>query len=81
MQRREEYHTLPRRIKYIGGKFRKPGTTLVTQQKPDGRTLEISDKIPLEKIIIEENLKKYHQTEGAFPLLDDPRLTDILDPL
>ena len=29
-------------------------------------------KIPQEKVIIAENLKKYHQTEGACPLLDDP---------
>ena len=33
MQRREECHTLARRIKYIKGKFSKTGTTLVTQQK------------------------------------------------
>ena len=28
----------------------------------------------MEKVIISENLKKYHQTKGAFPLLDDPLL-------
>ena len=81
MQIIEEDRTLAIQIKYIKGKLSKPGTTLVTQQQTDGRALEITDKIPLEKIIIEENLEKYHQTEGAFPLLDDPRLTDILDPL
>ena len=47
MQRREEDRTLARRIKYIEGKFRKPGTTLVTQQQTDGRTLETTVKIPL----------------------------------
>ena len=36
-------------------------------------TLELTDKIPLEKVIIEENLKRYHQTEGACPLLHDTR--------
>ena len=51
-----------------------PGTTLVTQQQTNGSTLEIIDKIPLEKVIIEENLKKYHQTKGAGPLLNDPLL-------
>ena len=81
MQRREEDRTLSRLIKYIKEKFSKPGTTLVTQQQNDGRTLEITDKITLEKIIIEENLKKYHHTKGACPLLDDPSLTDILEPL
>ena len=74
MQRIEEYRTLIRRIKYIKGKFSNPCTTLVTQQQTYGRTLEITDKIPLEKVIIEENLKKYHQIEGACQLLGDPRL-------
>ena len=74
MQRIEEYRTLSRRIKYIEGKFSKPGTTLVTQQQTHSSTLEITDKIPLEKVIIEENLEKYHHNEGAFPLLDDPWL-------
>ena len=43
-------------------------------QETDGSTLEITDKIPLERVIIEENLKKYHQTKGACPWLGDPRL-------
>ena len=58
IQRREEDRILARSIKYIKGKFRKPGTTFVTQQQTDGNILEIPDKIPLEKVIIEENLKK-----------------------
>ena len=57
MQRREEDHTLARRINYIKGKFRKSGTTLVNEQQTDGITLEIKDKIILEKVIITENLK------------------------
>ena len=61
----EEYLTLARRIKNIEGKFRKPGTTVVIQLQTNGRTLEITYKIPLEKVIIEENLKNYHQTKGA----------------
>ena len=44
-------------IKYIEVKFRKPGTTVVTQQQTDGSTLEIIDKTPLEKVTISENLK------------------------
>ena len=36
--------------------------------------MEITEKIPLEKAIVEENPKKYHQTKGACLLLDDPRL-------
>ena len=47
VQRREEDRTLVRRIKYIEGKFRKPGTTLFTQQQTNCRTMEITDEIPL----------------------------------
>ena len=36
--------------------------------------MEIIDKIPLEKAIIEENLKNYHQNKGGHPLLDGHRL-------
>ena len=74
MQRREEEYTITRRIKYIEDKLRKPGNTLVTQQQTNGITLTITDKTPLEKVIIVENMKEYHHNEGAFSLLDDPRL-------
>ena len=57
MKRREEDRTLARRITYIKGKLSKPATTYVDQQQTDGRTLEITDKIPLDKVRIEENLK------------------------
>ena len=53
MQRREEYHTIARRIKYTEGKFGKPGITIFTQQQTDGRTMEITDKITIQKVIIE----------------------------
>ena len=55
MQRREDL-TLARYIKYTKDKFSKSGTTLVTQQQTDGSTLEITDKILLEKVIIVEKL-------------------------
>ena len=67
IRRQHSIHT----DKYTEGKSRKPGTTLVTQQQTDGRTTEITDKIQLEKVIVEEKLKKYHQTKGACPLLDE----------
>ena len=65
---------MARWIKYTKGKFSKPGTTFVTQLQSNGSTLWITVKIPLEKVIIAKNLKKYHQTEGDRPLLDDPQL-------
>ena len=57
MKRIKEDLTLARQIKYIERKFRKLDTPLVTQQQTDRRKLEITDKIPLEKVIIEETLK------------------------
>ena len=43
MQQIEEYFTLARQIKYIKSKFRKSGTTFVTQQQIDVSTLLITD--------------------------------------
>ena len=74
MQRREEYLTLAKQIKYMKGKSRKSGDTFVIKQQTNGIVLENKDKIPLEKVIIAENLKKYHQTVGDFLWLDDSRL-------
>ena len=74
MQRIEECWTLDIEIKYIEGKFGKPGTNLVTQQKIEDSTQEITDKIPLQKVIIVENLKKYHYTKGVCQWLDEPWL-------
>ena len=51
---------MDRQIKYIERKFRKSGTNSVTQQHTIGITLKTTDKTPLEKFIIAENLKKYH---------------------
>ena len=44
IQIREYYHTLSRRIKYIKGNFRKPGTTLVTKQQTNDSKLSITEK-------------------------------------
>ena len=74
MQWQEEDRTLSIRVKYIEVKFRKSGTTFFTQEEPDGITLEITYKPPLEKVIISENVKKYHQIEGSCMLLDDHQL-------
>ena len=74
LQLLEEYSTMDRWIKYIDGKFRKSVTTFVTQQKTESSTLEITIKTPLEKVIIAENVKNYHQTKLSCPLLDNPPL-------
>ena len=74
MQQQQEDCTMDIRIKYIEDQFRKSGTTFVTEQQTGGSTLDIIDKTPLEKVIIEENVKVYRHTEGACPLLSKPQL-------
>ena len=70
MQRWEEYRTLDRWIKYIKGKFRKSGTIFFAQQQTDVSKLDITYRTPPEKVIIAENVKKYHRNERVCPLLD-----------
>ena len=65
MQQRQEDRTLARWIKYIEDRFRKPGTTFITQQKTYGSTLVIPDKTLLEKVVIGENVKTFHHSEEA----------------
>ena len=55
-------------------KFKVNEVNQVTKQQNGSSTLKITENIPPERVIIAENLKKYHQTEGACPLLNDPRL-------
>ena len=74
MQRREEECTLSIIIKYTEGKFGNLYTTLVTQQQTDGITLEITNKMPLKKVIIAKKKENYHQTEEPCPLINDPWL-------
>ena len=74
MQRREENVTLAKWIKNIKNKLRKPVTNFVIQQQTDVDTLEITEKILQEKVIISENLKKYHKIKGDCPLIYDPCL-------
>ena len=50
------------------------GTNFVTPQQTNFSTLKSTYKTSPEKVIIAENVKKYHQIEGAFPLLDDTML-------
>ena len=57
MQRQKEDRTMVRGIKYIEGKSIKSDTNFFTQQQIDGSTLEITDKTPLEKVILAEHVK------------------------
>ena len=59
-----------RRIKFIEKKLEKTSTTCVTKKMGDGSVKEFTDKVELEKAIISENIKKYHQTEATCPLFN-----------
>ena len=78
-----------RRIRYSTKKGRS-GTTKIHVQKRN-RVKEVTKKEEMEKYIVAENEKKFHQTEGRCPLLhgqlykdlgamgDGPRVCDVLD--
>ena len=64
-------------IKYVEKKLKKTSTTFVTKQMADGTVMEYTDKATLEKEIIAENLKKYHQMEDSCPLFEQPLHCEI----
>ena len=57
VQRREEERTLARWIKYINGKFKKAGTTLVTEQQNYSNTLEITEKKHYRRLKLKKTCK------------------------
>ena len=67
MQRQDKY------------KFRKSGTTFVTEQQTGGSTLDIIDKTPLEKVITEENVKSTIKPNEISHYLMTSNCTRILD--
>ena len=80
MQKIEENRNLARQVKYTKGKFRNPDNTLVTQQQTNCSTLEITDKIPLEKVIIEETWKSTTRPKDLAHYLMKLGCTEILEP-
>ena len=44
-------------------------TTAITMNLPDRSKKEIREKEAMEKAIINENIKKFHQSEGTCPFL------------
>ena len=70
----EEQRELYKKLKYITGKANNLGTTFVTIQDDEGIKKDIVDKEEMEKAIINENKKKYHQTERTCPFIYDDQL-------
>ena len=75
MQQVEETRRTFRRIRY-STKQRQSGTTKIHVQGR-GRLKEVTKKEEMEKYIIEENEKKFHQTENRCPLLHGQLYKDL----
>ena len=68
--------TMFRRLAVINNKQKDLSTKFVTV-KTDKGTETITDKVQMEKAIIEENRHKYHQTEDTCPFMQEPLLKDL----
>jgi len=64
------------RMKYTLKKNQQCGTTMI-QVEENGRAVDITDQHEMERLIIQENESKYHQTESRCPLLQGQLLRDI----
>ena len=60
-----------KKIKIVTKGSQNLATTFI-RTKVDGKIKEISNQEGIEKAIIKENKKKYHQTEGVCPFLREP---------
>ena len=61
-----------RRISHIMGKANNNSTTHVSIINENGQKEDITDKQKMEDAIIEENIKKFHQTEPTCPFIQQP---------
>ena len=76
---REEQREMFRRLKYICKTTANLATTFVTITNSEGDKTDITEKEQMEETIINENRKKYHQSEKSCPFLKDPLLEDFGD--
>lgn len=70
MKQREHDRMSYRRINYVLGKANACGLTKV-QIKEDGEIIDITEKEEIERVCMEENDPKYHQTENT-PCMQSP---------
>ena len=72
---REQLRSTYRQIKYVTKRYQS-GTTKIHVKK-DGQVIEITRKEKMEKYIIKENKRKFHQIEGRCPLLHGQLYKDL----
>lgn len=75
--KREEQQDIVRWARYMLDKLSTVATTKVQVTDSNGHTMEYTDKSDVELLIIQENERKYHQTEAGTDLLSQ----DFLDKL
>ena len=63
-----------RRIKRLKSNKGSSATAFVNVTQPDGSVKSVSKKEDLEKVIIDSNIKKYHQCENT-PFFQEPLLS------
>ena len=91
LQHIEKTRKVFQQIRHMEGKIFSGFTSRVTVVNSDGTTTEHTDRKSIEKVILDTNERKYHQTEGCgSQLLDDefielfghhgegPRVVDVL---
>jgi exonuclease III len=68
----EKQRSVFRRISLIAGEKQNLGTTFVEVKDSNGNIEQITDQHQMEVAIINENRKKYHQTENSCPFHSEP---------
>ena len=66
-----------RKIKWMRGRCKGDSTDSVIITKPSGHQKLITDRETLETLILQENERKYHQTEGQCPLMENIMLRHL----
>mmetsp|Transcript_17146 Transcript_17146/g.32461 ORF Transcript_17146/g.32461 Transcript_17146/m.32461 type:complete len:594 (+) Transcript_17146:248-2029(+) len=74
---REETREMYQKLKWIRHKNKNLSTSGVLVTNTKGQKRLVTDKDTLEKVIMEENEKKFHQTEDCCPLMKGQLLDDI----
>jgi exonuclease III len=74
---REETREMYRKLKRMRHKYTSLSTSGVLVTNTNGKKKLVTDKDMLEQVIMEENEKKFHQTEDHCPLMKGQLLEDI----
>jgi hypothetical protein len=71
LQLREKQRSCARKIHFLQLKMRAGGTTLVTIQDAEGNTIDLTEKLDIEKAIVKNNKEKFEQALHT-PFLQPP---------